>query len=155
MGTRHQQFLQRPGSLGWGGKGQKTWNTPSSPRAGCRPQHSAYRTSLSICSSTSLSLKYVFHRLSGLGLRGCGGKRSCTDGREPQGTDWSGHLRSPNQHSRQRPSYGWPRGSTGPPQPPKPQADSTLSSRAPRSAPSTSLPARPLSFLSVALKCCV
>lgn len=30
-GTRHQQFLQRPGSLGWGGKGQETWNTPSSP----------------------------------------------------------------------------------------------------------------------------
>lgn len=44
---------------------------PRSPMGRLPAQRLTYLTSLSICSSTSLSLKYVFHRLSGLGLRGC------------------------------------------------------------------------------------
>lgn len=74
-GTTPRQFLRHlPVGLGWAGQGQKRQKTPRSPRAGSLPQRPAHRTSLSICSSTSLSLKYVFHRLSGLGFRGCGGK---------------------------------------------------------------------------------
>lgn len=38
----------------------------------------SHLTSLSICSRTSLSLKYVFHRLSGFGFRGCRRETSVT-----------------------------------------------------------------------------
>ena len=69
--TSLQPFLKHPPvGVGCKGKGQD-WETPQKSHGPAPdPQCPAYRTSLSICSSTSLSLKYVFQRLSGLGLSG-------------------------------------------------------------------------------------
>lgn len=76
--TSHQQLLTpplHPVGLGWKGK-EQNWDCAGVPGTHSQPGYPAYRTSLSICNSTSLSLKYVFHRLSGLGLSGCGEKIS-------------------------------------------------------------------------------